>query len=216
MKDLQLTPPLLIIVMGGPGSGKTFFARQFAEQFNIPRISEDVVRFELFEQPQFNQDEIEITSRIAHYALAQIMKTQQTVICEGTFLQLEQRKELYELAALCGYHTLTIWLQTDTTTAMNRVLRRDRRSPDSKFSFSMSEEAFTNVMNSLERPVAKEPILVISGKHTYRSQSLAVLKKIALMYSENLQNGNTRRPQNPLAAPRKPMSGQKPLQRYIQ
>lgn len=215
MKDLQLTPPLLIIVMGGPGSGKTFFGRQFAEQFNIPRISEDVIRFELFEQPQFNKDEIEITGRITHYALAQIMKTQQTVICEGMYLRLEQRKELYELASLCGYHTLTVWLQTDTSTALNRAVRRDRRSQDSKFSFPMSEEVFTNVMKTLERPVAKEPILVISGKHTYRSQSIAVLKKITLMYSENLQNG-AKRPLNPLAAPRKPMSGQKPLQRYIQ
>jgi predicted kinase len=200
MKDLQLTPPLLIIVMGGPGSGKTFFGRQFSEQFNLPRISEDVIRFELFEQPQFNADELEITGRVTHYALAQIMKTQQTVVCEGMYLQLEQRKQLYELASICGYHTLTIWLQTDTATAVNRVVRRDRRS--------------TNIMKTLDRPVAKEPILVISGKHTYRSQSIAVLKKITLMYSENLQNA--RRPLNPLAAPRKPMSGQKPLQRYIQ
>lgn len=216
MKNLQLTPPLLIIVMGVPGSGKTFFGRQFAEQFGLPRISEDVIRFELFEEPQFNSDETEIISRITHYALAQLMKTSQTVVCEGNFLQLEQRKQLYELATLCGYHTLTIWLQTDAETALNRVTRRDRRSLDSKFSFPINKETFTRVARTLERPVAKEPVLVISGKHSYRSQSLAALKKITLMYSENLQNNVSKQPLNPLAAPRKPMSGQKPLQRYIQ
>lgn len=216
MKDLQLTPPLLIIVMGVPGSGKTFFGRQFAEQYNLPRISEDVIRFELFEQPQFDKDEYEIIDRIVHYTLAQMMKTKQSVICEGLFLRLEQRKQLYELASLCGYHTLTVWLQTDAETAMTRAARRDRRSPDSKFSYPIDQETFTRIARTLQRPVTKEPVLVISGKHTYRSQSIAVLKKITLMYSENLQNGKIRRPLNPLAEPRKPMSGQKPLQRYIQ
>lgn len=216
MKDLQLTPPLLIIVMGVPGSGKTFFARQFAEQFQLPRISEDIIRFELFEQPQFNQDESEIISRVTHYALAQIMKTKQTAICEGMFLELEQRRQLYELATLCGYNVLTVWPQTDAATALSRVANRDRRSADSKFSFVLDKETFKNIARTLERPVAKEPVLVISGKHSYRSQSLAALKKIALIYSERLEEGKKKPPLNPLAAPRRPMGQKNPLRRYIQ
>ena len=84
MKHLELSPPLLIIVMGLPGSGKSFFGRQLAEEYALPRISEDVIRYELFEKPQFNNDEADIIERIFNYALSQVVVTGETVICEGT------------------------------------------------------------------------------------------------------------------------------------
>lgn len=216
MKKLQLTPPLLIITMGYPGAGKTYFSRQFSELYNIPRLSEEVYRFELFEQPLFNKDESQIIERILHYSLLQLMKSEQTIICDGDFLTLKQRKAMYELAAGNGYRTLTIWLQTDADTSATRAGTRDKRSLDNKFSFAIDRSTFSRIADRLERPVEKEQTVVISGKHAFRSQCLTVLRKITSMYSESLVNGETG-VVNPLADPRRPVVKPKlSSRRYIQ
>lgn len=215
MKHLQLTPPLLLITMGYPGSGKTFFARQFAELHGLPRISEDVLRFELFERPLFNQDETEILQRIMHYSLEQLMKTERTIVCEGGFLSLSERKALYEVAAKNGYRTLVIWLQTDLETSAVRAKNRDRRNPDSKFSFSIDGDTFRNIKSRLERPSEKEQVVVISGKHAFKGQCLTVLRKIAALYSESLSRGDFGA-QNPLVRPARPNTARRISPRFIQ
>ena len=215
MKHLQLTPPLLIVTMGFPGSGKTFFARQFAELHELSRLSEDVLRFELFEQPLFNQDEADIIERILHYSLSELMKTERTIICEGGFLKTNERKHLYELAARKGYRTLVVWLQTDLETSATRAKSRDRRNIDSKFSFPIDRHTFVDIKNTLERPSEKEQVVVISGKHAFKGQCLTVLRKIASMYSESISKGDFGT-SNPLASPVRPAVRRHPKPRFIQ
>ncbi len=215
MKHLQLTPPLLLVTMGYPGSGKTFFARQFSDLHTIARISEDNLRFELFENPLFNEDEADILKRIMHYSLDQLMRTGKTIMCEGTFLQTAQRKEIYELAAKNGYRTLVVWLQTDLETAATRAKNRDRRNLDSKYSFSVDAQTFQEIRSQLERPSEKEQFVVISGKHAFKGQCLTVLRKIASMYTESLSKGDFST-ENPLAQPVRPRTARRSATRFIQ
>lgn len=206
MKHLELSPPLLIIVMGLPGSGKSFFGRQFAEEYALPRISEDVIRYELFEKPQFNNDEADIIERIFNYALSQVVVTGETVICEGSYLKTKQRKNLATIAKTNGYKTLTVWLQTDLETSMKRAATRDRRNPDNKLAFEINTATFNKIKAELQRPSEKEPFVVISGKHAFKSQCLTVLRKITSIYSTDVLNKQLhvpkQRPSNPAVAAR--------------
>lgn len=186
MRHLKLTPPLLIVTMGYPGSGKTFFSRQFAEQYGLPRISEDILRYELFEKPLYNSDESDIIYRILKYTLEEFMKSQQTVICDGLFLSKSERLELFKLAKTQGYRTLTVWLQTDIQTSAFRASKRDRRNQDDRFSSSMDQLSFNRIKEKLQRPDDKEQSIVISGKHAFKSQSLSVLRRITGMYAEQI------------------------------
>lgn len=188
MKQLQLSPPLLILVMGYPGAGKSFFARQFSEQYGIARVSEDRIRYELFAEPNFSQDEAEILSAVTTYMLEQLMQTGSPVICDAHLLKQKQRKMYSELAHKNGYRCLTVWLQTDAETAAFRASKRDKRNPDSKYSFNLSPGIFETLRSQLERPLEREVSVVVSGKHAFKSQCLTVLRKIATIYSEGLSN----------------------------
>ncbi len=213
MGKLELNPPLLLITMGYPGAGKTFFARQFAEQYELARLSEERFRYELFEKPQFNQDESDIISRILDYSLEQLMKTGESIICDGTFSRFARRRELIELARANGYRTLTIWLQTDATTSQTRAGKRDRRGQDSKYSFDILRATFEQLASQLERPGEKEASVVISGKHAFKGQSLTVLRKITDVYASaaaNLPAGHISRHQT------RPVNGQPKRSRFIQ
>lgn len=204
MRHLKLTPPLLIVTMGYPGSGKTFFSRQFAEQYGLPRISEDILRYELFEKPQYSLDESDIINRIFNYTLEEFLKSQQTIICDGLFLSKSDRVDLSKLAKRHGYRTLTVWLQTDIQTSALRAAKRDRRNPDDKFSFNMSPSTFSNIKNKLQRPDEKEQSIVISGKHAFKSQSLSVLRRITGMYAEQIDISKPviENPKRPMGKPR--------------
>lgn len=186
MRQLELNPPLLIITMGYPGSGKTFFARQFAEQYKLPCISEQRIRFELFERPTFAAEEMQIINRIASYALEELMKTGQTIILDAQSATFKQRQTLYALARTHNYRTLTVWVQTDAATAWQRASRRDRRSADNKYSIDIDQQIFDRLRGNLQRPLEKEVAVVVSGKHAYKSQCLTVLRKITAVYSEEL------------------------------
>lgn len=206
MKQLQLNPPLLIITMGYPGAGKTYFARQFADQYNLPKVSEDRIRYELFEEPTFNDDEAQIIERVAYISLEELLITKQAVIYDGSCLRFEQRKALYELAADHNYQTLTIWLQTDLATSTHRAQNVDRRNQDRKYSFKMQPATFDAIKTQLERPQEKENALIISGKHAFKSQCLTALRKIALMYG----NSNKNMQKQPLGERRRVLNGATP------
>lgn len=208
MKQLELSPPLLIITMGYPGSGKTYFSRQFADQYKLPRISEDRIRYELFQNPTYSKDEAELIARIQLNQLEEIMKTGSTVIFEGSSASKSQRKRITEFASRSGYRNLVVWLQTDIATSSQRAAHRDKRNPDSKYSSSIDIATFEKLKNSLDRPDEREVSVVVSGKHAYKSQALTVLRKITDLYSEALIKGSR------LAASEMPT--QRPMPRMVQ
>ena len=195
MEALTLKPPLLIMTMGFPGAGKTFFSRQFSEKFQLPYLSEDRVRFELFERPRFTTDETEIIARVIDYSAEQIMKTTSTVVLDGDFSSKKRREHINELAKQHQYRTLIVWLQTDLATCKIRAAKRDRRSADRKYSFNIDADTFERIISQLSRPGEKEPRIVISGKNAFKGQSLAVLRKITESYASQLPSelGNARR-----------------------
>ena len=164
--------------MGYPGSGKTFFARQFSDTYSLPRISEEVIRYELFESPSFNNDESDILERVMFYALAELMKTGSSIICDAAFMKLAQRKRLYE------------------------------------HSFNLDKSTFKYIVSNIEKPIEKENSIVISGKHPFKNQSIAVLKKITSTYSEALVNKTG--VVNPLADPVKPSLSRSIKTKFVQ
>lgn len=186
MSTLELSPPLLLLVMGLPGSGKTFFARQFAEQYKLPYISEDRIRYELFESPQFSDSETEIIGRIRDWSMEQLYLSNKTMVVDGLLLKAKQRKELIKTAEKNSFRVITVWVQTDLNTSEDRSSKRDRRNVDSKYSFSIDQSVFDDAKKQLERPGEKETSVVISGKHAYKSQALTVIRKITNVYSESL------------------------------
>jgi predicted kinase len=170
--------------MGYPGAGKTNFTRQFSEQYELPCVSEDRIRFELFENPQFTADEQDIIDRIVSYNAEQIMKSRVPLVCDGNYSTQSSRASLQNLAKNNGYRTLTVWVQTDQITAAQRAQNRDRRNPDNKFAFAINAATFKQLSVQLQRPHEKEQFVVISGKHAFKGQSLTVLRKITEMYAQ--------------------------------
>ena len=178
MKSLNLAQPQMLMIVGNPGAGKSFFARQFSETFDAPVVSVDRIRFELFEVPTFSNDEIDLVARVAAYIIEELLKTKRSFVIDGSCNTRAERTRLGQLARKSGYSAPVIWVQTDIVTCRARALKRnpDKRSDDA-FNPSLTEQTFDGLVRRFTEPTHEKHI-VISGKHTYGTQAKMVLRKL--------------------------------------
>lgn len=165
MKSLNLSRPHLIVMVGIPGSGKSFFAENFAKTFAIPIVSYNLLKNEI------PQSSVLSIKRVANYILDEILKTKQTIIYNSRTNSQIERNILTRKAQNLGYELLFIWVQTDLVTAKKRSTMQ---SSDNKL--AINSEQFDNRLKQFHFPDRTENIVVISGKHTYSSQLKIVLK----------------------------------------
>jgi predicted kinase len=168
----------MLMIVGNPGAGKSFFARQFSETFDAPVVSLDRIRFELFANPTFGNDENDLVTRIAAYFIEELLKTKRSFLIDGGCNARADRVRLAQLAKKSGYDAPVVWVQTDAATCRARALKRNPgKRADDKYNPSLSEETFDTLVRRFTEPT-RENHVVISGKHTYSTQAKMVLRKM--------------------------------------
>ena len=163
MKSLHLSRPYLLLAIGIPGAGKSMFASKFAKTFNTPFIDYVELASLVDDEPLFH--------KVAGYTMKQLFLTKQTIFLDGRGDRIADRRQIIDMAHKNGYTPLFIWVQTEPSTAEQRVARGK--------SAKMSVEQFDKGVLRFQNPTKGEPVLVISGRHTYASQARTVLKKLA-------------------------------------
>lgn len=167
MKPLTTTRPHAIILIGIPGSGKSTFAERFADTFQAPLIN-------IRKLQQAGALSLEQAAKVASLTVAEIQKTKKTFLLEGVGQRKQERQELIRQCTAAGYDPLFVWVQTDTREALRRA-----RKPTAKGGSGMSESEFEDAVRRFQAPTTSEPVVVMSGKHTYATQLKVVLKQLA-------------------------------------
>lgn len=192
MKSLDLTKPHLIIMVGIPGAGKSFFAEQFAETFKAPIVNFEKIRRDLFTEPTFNNDEDLMVEKITTNLLNQIVKTDRTIVYVGQTDLRAERMDLARKVRSLGYEPMFVWVQTEPITAQRRAQKTS----------GLTKELFEAKIKKFSPPHPNEKVIVISGKHTFASQIKIVLKRLV----EPRQKTN-----QPTPAQQKPITARLPV-----
>lgn len=185
---IRTAKPVLILLYGFPGSGKTHFARNFNESFDCAHVQGDRIRNELFEDPRYDAQENAIVSQLMNYMTEEFLQAGVSVVYDTNAMRKTQRHALRELARKKKAKTLLVWFQVDAETSYKRLAGRDRRKSDDKYAVEYSKEDFRQYAARMQHPEQTEEYVVVSGKHTFNSQKSAVYKKLVDMglvdYSE--------------------------------
>ena len=161
MEGNRKNTPRALLVFGAPASGKTTFAEKFAKKFGL--ASYDLKT--LMEEYGFTYEMIMVL-------VEQVLKTGQTVLIEGCLDTENERIEMRNLARKYGYEPALIWMQTDVSTIRRRLKMQYRNVAKAKTAYDKAVEV-------MEAPTEAERPIILSGKHTFETQTKHVIAGLA-------------------------------------
>ncbi len=178
MNSLKLNRPLVIMMLGVPGAGKSYFASRFSDVFRSPLVSFDQIHKTLFNDLMFSREEESMVASVMKLQIDELLKSGSTFIIDGGVATQSVRRNISQNARDLGYDTLTIWVQTDLAAAKKRVSTRSEKRKEDSYQVSMSKDVFDKFAQRLTPPNERERHIVISGRHTFSTQAKTVLKSI--------------------------------------
>lgn len=178
MAKIAPTPPLLILLYGFPGAGKTYFSRQVCERIQAAHVQADRIRSELFEKPRYDKQENEVIAQLMNYMTGEFLSAGVSVVYDVNVLRLGQRQALRNLAHRVHATPILVWFQTDPESAFARCGRRDRRRADDKYAAVYDRKTFEQMIAHMQNPGPGEDYVVVSGKHTFPTQYNALARRL--------------------------------------
>jgi len=177
MGKVQTKRPVIIMLYGFPGSGKTFFARNVCKSLQAVHLSDDRIRGELFEKPRYDKAENSVVSHLIEYMAGEFLNTVVSVVIDVDTRKSNYRRHIRELAAKHRARTIVLWFQIDAEASFARLDTRDRRKHDDKFSRTYSKQEFETYAAAMQHPTEKEDFVVLSGKHSFLMQQSTLLRR---------------------------------------
>lgn len=161
MEGNRRNKPRALLIFGAPASGKTTFAEKFAKKFGLAYYN----FADLMNGHGFSYEQILVI-------LEEILKTGQTIVIEGSLDAEANRTEIRNIVRKAGYEPALIWVQTDISTIRQRLKTRYR-------SVSRAKEAYDKAVAEMEAPADNEKPIILSGKHTFETQTKHVIAGLA-------------------------------------
>jgi len=90
--------PALIVVIGLPGTGKSYFCRRLAERLPCLVLESDALRKQLFPAPAYSAGESAYLFRVIHRLIDVLLEKGVTVVLDATNLTERYRERLYNIA----------------------------------------------------------------------------------------------------------------------
>ncbi|MCH7484243.1 MAG: ATP-binding protein [Chloroflexi bacterium] len=117
--------PALIILIGLPGSGKSYFARRLAKRYPAAILDSDALRGALYESPQHTAPENARLFPATHVLTRRLLDRGVPVVLDATNLKESNRKPLYRLAREANARLVTVRLRAPFAVMRERLAKRD-------------------------------------------------------------------------------------------
>jgi hypothetical protein len=123
--DMETTAyPVLIMMSGLPGSGKSYLSQRLAQQLPAVVVESDRVRKVLFPQPTYSGQESTVVHRTCQEVMRRLLRKGVRVVFDATNLVEFQREILYNLADRSSARLLVVRTVAPEQVVQERLERR--------------------------------------------------------------------------------------------
>lgn len=156
--------PILYMMLGIPGSGKTSVSEHIADATKAVHISSDQFRKHMFDNPE-NITEVEHDQiySMLDYIAEQILKSGKSVIYDANLNRYIHRHEKYAICDKIGAKPQLVWVETDEEIARKRATEQADKHPQHRPFGNMRPETFKRLAAQMEEPRADEEAVIING-----------------------------------------------------
>lgn len=168
--------PVLYLLVGYPGAGKTTAARLIKEKNGAFHIWADHERRKLFKHPTHSREESKELYDQLNEATDYLLDQGKSVIFDTNFNFRSDRDRLRAIAKSHGADTYVVWIATPKEVARRRAVEQSH-GQDTRLYGNMSLADFERIASHLQPPDEDENVVKIDGTEL---DSEALLKQLGL------------------------------------
>lgn len=185
--------PLLIVFLGFPGSGKTYFSLQLAKKLHAVTLNSDALRVSMFgslekiDHIRHHGDRSRLYEDVfgaMDYAARQALLAGHSVIYDAQQTKRENRRGIEKIAAETGAIPLLIWMKTSREVALQRGQEREARDDSQQYDAEKMAYLIDRFDKVNDLPEPDENVIEISGEVPFQEQYEAFIKGV-----ESFENG---------------------------
>jgi predicted kinase len=140
--------PVLVIVSGLPGTGKSYFCRRLAERLPSVTLESDALRRVLFTLPSYSLPESAQLFKAIRLLIEKLLNKGVSLILDATNLSERYREYLYSIADRLEVKLIMVWVEAPASVVKER-LRARLKNPEEKSDADW--EVYQKMKTSVER-----------------------------------------------------------------
>lgn len=165
--------PVLYLLIGYPGAGKTTVAKIVHEATGAAHLWSDIERHKMFVNPTHSKEESLKLYDELNRRTEKLLAAGRSVVFDTNFNFCDDRRKLREIAGLHGAETVVIWISVPEEVARHRSI--DSGMKRNGYHTRMSEKHFNELVGKLEPPAKDEKVIKIDGTKLDREMVLKLL-----------------------------------------
>jgi predicted kinase len=150
--------PVLIVVSGLPGTGKSYFSRRLAEDLPSVVLESDALRKRLVESPRYTASESNRLFDACHVLIEELLSRGLSVILDATNLVENHRERLYKIADRVGVRLTLVWVKATPELVEERLAVRAR--DDNRLDSSDADLSVYKAMRGRMERIGRNHIVV--------------------------------------------------------
>jgi predicted kinase len=168
-----MAKPILFMLLGYPGAGKTTTAKIIEELTGAERLTSDVERLKMFPKQQFSETEHSQLYHQLDEKTATLLASGKSVIYDANLNRYSHRADKYKICQQTGAIPVLIWLNTNRRLSEQRAtdMTREKLWPIGETPRAM----FKRIADLIEIPHSVENPIVLNGTNLDSSSVKAAL-----------------------------------------
>lgn len=171
----------LFLMLGFPGSGKSYVAEWLAPHMQAVHLRGDEMRLRMFNEnhPELHTWRYQQQVHGAmQYAVGQVLEADYPVIYDSNHNSVKGRAPMEEVARASGALPVIVWVKTPLDVAKQRVKERATKGGIYE---AFGLDFVDRMANNLQPPTTHEPVIVLDGTQSAAEQRKSFEEQLAAL-----------------------------------